>query len=290
MMGAGSGGNQFSVTATLPIGDRQTVTSSLTTGGGNTSVNAGYIYDDPSGRTYQIAAGTTGGRGAANASFRQRTSSYQLTAQASTVANAYAAASLELGGSLVATQYGVTAHANGNAGDTRLLVSTDGVTDVPLSGSLARTNSRGYTVLDSISPYNVYDATVNVEKLPLEVQVSNPIQRMVLTDGAIGFVKFSAAHGRNLFVTLSDASGNALPFGASVQDGANGKELGIVGEDGAAYLTQVQPKSSLVVRAGERTLCTLDVLPDQLQLEGTPIPVTCQPPGESHAATGRIER
>ncbi|MBN3772772.1 fimbria/pilus outer membrane usher protein [Burkholderia sp. Se-20378] len=287
---AGASGNQVSVTATLPIGGRHTVTSNLTTGSGSTSVNAGYIYDDPNGRTYQINAGATDGRASANASYRQRSSAYQLTAQASTLANAYAAASLEVDGSFVATQYGVSAHANGNSGDTRLLVSTDGVPDVPLSGTLSHTDSRGYAVLDGISPYNVYDATVNVEKLPLEVQVSNPIQRMVLTDGAIGFVKFSAARGSNLYLTMTDPAGKPLPFGASVQDAANGRELGIVGESGAAFLTQVQPKSTLAVRAGERTLCTIDTLPNQLQLEGTPIPVTCQTPGESHAAAARVER
>nr|WP_254215789.1 fimbria/pilus outer membrane usher protein [Burkholderia multivorans] len=286
---AGASGNQVSVTATLPIGGRHTVTSNLTTGNGSTSVNAGYLYDDPAGRTYQISAGTTDGRASANASFRQRTSAYQLTAQASTVANGYAAASLEVDGSLVATQYGIAAHANGNAGDTRLLVSTDGVRDVPLSGTLTHTDSRGYAVLDGISPYNVYDAAVNVEKLPLEVQVSNPIQRMVLTDGAIGFVQFSAARGSNLYLTLTDAAGKPLPFGASVQDAANGKELGIVGEGGAAYLTQVQPKSSLVVRAGERTLCTIDTLPNRLQLEGTPIPVACDMSGAPHAAAAPPE-
>ncbi|PRH45354.1 fimbria/pilus outer membrane usher protein [Burkholderia multivorans] len=286
---AGASGNQVSVTATLPIGGRHTVTSNLTTGNGSTSVNAGYLYDDPGGRTYQISAGTTDGRASANASFRQRTSAYQLTAQASTVANGYAAASLEVDGSLVATQYGIAAHANGNAGDTRLLVSTDGVRDVPLSGTLTHTDSRGYAVLDGISPYNVYDAAVNVEKLPLEVQVSNPIQRMVLTDGAIGFVQFSAARGSNLYLTLTDAAGKPLPFGASVQDAANGKELGIVGEGGAAYLTQVQPKSSLVVRAGERTLCTIDTLPNRLQLEGTPIPVACDMSGAPHAAAAQPE-
>nr|WP_254208468.1 fimbria/pilus outer membrane usher protein [Burkholderia multivorans] len=286
---AGASGNQVSVTATLPIGGRHTVTSNLTTGNGSTSVNAGYLYDDPAGRTYQVSAGTTDGRASANASFRQRTSAYQLTAQASTVANGYAAASLEVDGSLVATQYGIAAHANGNAGDTRLLVSTDGVRDVPLSGTLTHTDSRGYAVLDGISPYNVYDAAVSVEKLPLEVQVSNPIQRMVLTDGAIGFVQFSAARGSNLYLTLTDAAGKPLPFGASVQDAANGKELGIVGEGGAAYLTQVQPKSSLVVRAGERTLCTIDTLPNRLQLEGTPIPVACDMSGAPHAAAAQPE-
>ncbi|MCA3863641.1 MAG: hypothetical protein IOB81_33930, partial [Burkholderia sp.] len=58
----------------------------------------------------------------------------------------------------------------------------------------------------------------------------------------------------------------------------------------AAFLTQVQPKSTLAVRAGERTLCTVDTLPNRLQLEGTPIPVTCQTPGESHAAAARADR
>ncbi len=282
--GAAGNGNQFSVTATLPLGERQTLTSSVTTGMGSTSVNAGYIYDDLQGRSYQLYGGTTDGRASGNASFRQRTSSYQLIAQAATVANAYVSASLEVDGSFVATRHGVAAHANGNAGDTRLLVSTDGVPDVPLSGSFTRSNRQGYAVLDSISPYNVYDATVNVEKLPLETQVTNPIQRMVLTDGAIGFVKFNAARGRNLFLTLTEPGGKDVPFGASVQDADNGKELGIVGEQGAAYLTQVQPKSKIVVRAGSRTICTLDVVPDQLQLEGTPIPVVCQPGGEPQAA------
>ena len=120
--------------------------------------------------------------------------------------------------------------------------------------------------------------------------VATPFARRALTDGAIGFVKFSAARGSNLYLTLTDPAGKPLPFGASVQDVANGKELGIVGEGGAAFLTQFQPKSTLAVRAGERTLCTIDALPNQLQLEGTPIPVTCQTPGESHAAAARVER
>lgn len=175
--GAGGGGNQVSLTATLPLGERQTLTSSVSAGEGGTSVNAGYLYDGANGRTYQLYGGTTDGRASANASLRQRTPSYQLTAQASTVANAYASASLEVDGSFVATRYGVTAHANGNAGDTRLLVSTDGVPGVPLSGSYARTNARGYAVIDGVSPYNVYDATVSVEKLGLDTDVTNPIQR-----------------------------------------------------------------------------------------------------------------
>ncbi|WP_179096601.1 fimbria/pilus outer membrane usher protein [Burkholderia pseudomallei] len=274
--GAGGGGNQVSLTATLPLGERQTLTSSVSAGEGGTSVNAGYLYDGANGRTYQLYGGTTDGRASANASLRQRTPSYQLTAQASTVANAYASASLEVDGSFVATRYGVTAHANGNAGDTRLLVSTDGVPGVPLSGSYARTNARGYAVIDGVSPYNVYDATVSVEKLGLDTDVTNPIQRTVLTDGAIGYIRFNAARGRNVFVTLTGDGGAPVPFGASVQDAATGKELGIVGEAGAAYLTQVQPRAKLVVRAGAKTICTPAALPDTLQLDGTPAPVACE--------------
>ena len=131
-----------------------------------------------------------------------------------------------------------------------------------------------------------YDATVNVEKLPLEVQVTNPIQRMVLTDGAIGFV-FAAA--RQQPVPDADRPGRqaaavrCIGAGRGERQGTRHRRRG-----GAAFLTQVQPKSTLAVRAGERTLCTrhaAEPAPTRRHADS----VTCQTPGESHAAA-RVER
>jgi outer membrane usher protein FimD/PapC len=285
--GSAGGGNTISLTATLPLGARNTLTSSVLSGNsGGTSVGAGYIHDDPNGRTYQLYGGTTDGRASVNASLLARLPAAQLNIQASTLAGRYAAASADLSGSFVATRYGVSAHPNGNAGDTRMLVSTDGVPGVPLVGTRTQTGARGYATLDSLPAYEVYDAAVDVEQMPLDVHVDHPIRRVVLTEGAIGYVEFPAARGRTLFVTL----GARVPFGASVQDAADGRELGIVGEQGAVYLTRIKPNARLVVRAGERTLCELDALPDTLQLEGAPIPVACRLPNPPQAAADRNNR
>ncbi|WP_179404261.1 fimbria/pilus outer membrane usher protein [Burkholderia guangdongensis] len=278
---ASDDGNTVSLTVTLPLGQRRTLTSNLLSGSpGGTSVNAGYTHDDPDGRTFQLHGGATDGRASLNASMLARLPAVQLSAQASTVAGNYAAASLDVSGSLVATRYGVSAHANGNAGDTRLLVSTDGVPNVPLAGARTQTGARGYATLDDLLPYEAYDAAIDVERLPLDVHVDHPIRRVVLTEGAIGFVAFPAARGRTLYVTL----GPRVPFGASVQDADDGRELGIVGEQGAVYLTRVRPDARLVVRSAAHTLCTLGALPDTQQLDGTPIPVACRSPDPPRTA------
>src|SRR5581483_4520260 len=192
----------------------------------------GYSGGNDQGLSYAAYAGTTDGRASFSANVRKQTSAVQVNAQASATGNAYSAASLELDGSLVATQYGVEPHAVGMNGDTRLLVSSDGVPDVAFSGSQARTDARGYAVIGSVAPFNPYDARVNTKAMSLETTVANPVQRVVLTDGAIGFLRFDATHGSNALVALTLPSGKEVPFGASVIDLTSGKELGIVGEHG----------------------------------------------------------
>ncbi|RKF49453.1 fimbria/pilus outer membrane usher protein [Paraburkholderia fungorum] len=271
-------GNQVFVSATIPLGNRQTAAANVTSSStGGVNVNAGFMGDNGDGLSYSVYGGTSDGRPSANANARLRTSSYQVSLQAATVVNTFAAASLEVDGSVVATRHGITPHANGANGDTRLLVSTDGVPNVALSGSQARTNSAGYAVIGSVSPFDAFDARVNVNKLALDTQVTNPVQRLVLTDGSIGYVHFEAARGRNLLVALTRSDGRVAPFGASVQDAKTGKEVGIVGERGITYLTQVQKNSELAVHVGDTLLCRLGTLPDDLQLEGAATPITCNP-------------
>ncbi|MCX4162428.1 MULTISPECIES: fimbria/pilus outer membrane usher protein [Paraburkholderia] len=270
-------GNELAVLASLPLGGTRQVSTRITTGRAGTSYDTGYFYDDRLGNTYQMAGGmTVDARPTASARYARHASTHRLNAQVSSAVNSYVAAALEVSGSLIATRHGVSAHANGNAGDTRLVVSTNGVSDVPLSDSYSQSDSRGYTVIDAVPPYTSYSASVDVGKLPLDTQVTNSIQRTVLTDGAIGFMQFNVGRGRSMLLALTDRDGKDLPFGASVQDAATGKEFGIVGERGVAYLTQVQPKMHMVVRAGHNSICSLDSLPDQIQLDGKPIPVVCR--------------
>ncbi|OLL28250.1 fimbrial protein [Burkholderia sp. SRS-W-2-2016] len=276
--GISGSGNQIFLSASIPLGGRQTVSTSVSSSSaGGIGVSTGVSGSDADGFSYSVFGGAQDGRPMFNANARKMTSAYQVSMQASTVINTYTAASLELDGSFVATKHGVAAHSNGNSGDTRLLVSTDGVSDVPLTGTQAKTNRAGYAVIGAVSPFDTFNAQVNTNKLALDTQVTNPVQRLVLTDGAIGYVHFDAARGRNALVELNDADGKAMPFGASVMDRKTGREIGIVGEHGVTYLSQIQTGSDLVVEVSEGKQCRLGALPDSLPSDGSATPVTCSP-------------
>ncbi|WP_184007940.1 MULTISPECIES: fimbria/pilus outer membrane usher protein [unclassified Paraburkholderia] len=276
--GSTGNGNQIFASATIPLGNRQTASTSVSSvSGGGVNVNAGLSGDNGEGLSYSVLTGSSSGRPMLNGNIRKMTSAYQVSMQASTVVNSYVAASLELDGSLVATSHGVTPHANGNNGDTRLLVSTDGVAEVPLTGGQARTNAAGLAVIGSISPFDTFDARVNVNKMALDTQVTNPVQRLVLTDGAIGYVHFDAARGRNVLVALTASDGREVQFGASVVDHKSGKEVGIVGEHGVTYLSQIRPDSELVVQIDGNTECRLGDLPQSPDMDGNATPVSCNP-------------
>nr|WP_212635776.1 fimbria/pilus outer membrane usher protein [Ralstonia insidiosa] len=274
--GVAGNGNQVFLAMTIPLGNRQVVSTSVTSSStGGTNISTGYSGGDDHGLSYAAYAGTTDGRASFSANVRKQTSAVQVNAQASATGNAYSAASLELDGSLVATQYGLEPHAVGINGDTRLLVSSDGVPDVAFSGSQARTDARGYAVIGSVAPFNPYDARVNTKVMSLETTVANPVQRVVLTDGAIGFLRFDATHGSNALVALTLPSGKEVPFGASVIDLTSGKELGIVGEHGVVYLAGIRPDTVLSVRQADRAVCEIGPVTQTLLLTPDPIPMSC---------------
>lgn len=274
--GFAGGSNQVFLAMTIPLGNRQVASSSVTTSGaGGLNFSTGYSGSDDQGLSYAAYTGTTNGRASLAANLRKQTSTMQVNAQASATGDTYRAASLELDGSLVATRYGVAAHAMGMNGDTRLLVSADGVPGVAFAGTQARTDSRGYAVIGSVAPFNIYDARINTKRTSLETTVNNPVQRVVLTDGAIGFLRFDTTHGSNVLVALIDAAGKAVPFGASVVDVGTGKELGIVGEHGVVYLAGVRPGTVLSVRQSDKRLCDVANVPAALTLTPDPIALPC---------------
>jgi outer membrane usher protein PapC len=68
-----------------------------------------------------------------------------------------------------------------------------------------------------------------------------------------------------------------MPFGASVVDRQTGREVGIVGEHGVTYLSQIQPDSELVLQVTDAKQCRIGTLPDDLPADGHATPVTCIP-------------
>ncbi len=266
--------SQIYLGVTIPLGGNSTMSSNIQhSGSGGYAGNVGYSHDTGEGVNYQVYGGVGDNR-YVNAYVGKRTSTYRANASVTTDGSTYSSATGEIDSSLVVTRYGVAAHGNGSNGDTRLLVSTDGVPDVAFAGR-ARTNQDGYAVMDGLPSFQAYEARVNMEKLPLNTEVSNPIQRLALTEGAIGYVNFPAGQGHNAFVTLLLADGSAVPFGASIQDSNTNKEVGIVGEDGVTYLLGVKTDARLVARWDDSKSCALAELPVEDIVTNVSHPLRC---------------
>jgi outer membrane usher protein FimD/PapC len=261
---------------TIPLGTMSMLSTSVqSTSYGGSSTTVGYSGDNGDGANYQLYGGVAGSNPSLSAYVGQKTAFYRANLSVSADANNYSAASAEIDGSVVVTKFGVTPHGNGSNGDTRLLVSTDGVPDVAFSGQV-HSNNAGYAVIDSLPAFQAYDARINMNKLPLNTDVGNPVRHLALTDGAIGYVNFSVERGRNAYLILTQAGGKDVPFGASVQDSNSNKEVGIVGEHGITYLTGVKADAKLVARWGDDQSCALAALPEDQALTGTASPLACR--------------
>ncbi|MFJ2988911.1 fimbria/pilus outer membrane usher protein [Collimonas sp. NPDC087041] len=261
---------------TIPLGERSTLSTNVQNSSyGGTTTSVGYSGDNGNGVNYQLYGGVGAQNPYVSAYAAKQTSFYRASASVSADSNNYNAASAEIDGSFVITKYGVMPHGRGSNGSTRLLVSTDGVPDVSFSGQV-RSNNAGYAVIDSLPPFQAYTARINMNKLPLNTDVGNPVQRLVLTEGAIGYINFSVEKGRNAYIILGQSGGGDVPFGASVQDSKSNKEVGIVGEHGVTYLTGVKGDAQLVARWGSDQVCSLGPLPDEQEMTGVATPVACQ--------------
>ncbi|MCP1649816.1 fimbria/pilus outer membrane usher protein [Pseudomonas nitroreducens] len=267
--------SQIYLGVSIPLGGSSLLSSNVQrSSSGATSTSVGFSQDVGDGLSYQLYGGV-GDNKYANAYVARRGSTYRANASATTDGSTYRSYTGEIDSSLVATRHGIAAHGNGSNGDTRLLVSTDGVPGVAFSGQ-ARSNARGYAVMDGLPSFQAYEARVNMEQLPLDVDVSNPVQRLALTEGAIGYVNFAAGRGRNAYVALTQANGKAVPFGASVQDKQTHREVGIVGEEGVAYLLGAKAGAELVARWGDTGSCTLAELPAEAAVTNVAKPLPCR--------------
>lgn len=181
----------------------------------------------------------------------------------------YTAVGLSLSGGLTATKQGVALHRGSNGG-TRIMVDTDGIAGVPLASSV-RTNKSGLAVLSDVSSYYKGAASIDVNKLPDDVEhLGSPVKELVLTEGAIGYRQFDLIEGKKLMAVIKNSNGGHPPFGATLHDESN-RELGIVSDDGMVWLTGIKEGKSLTVNWGGKDQCTV-VLPQTLDTDTLLLP------------------
>ncbi|MOA54107.1 Outer membrane usher protein PapC precursor [compost metagenome] len=83
-----------------------------------------------------------------------------------------------------------------------------------------------------------------------------------LTEGAIGYRRFNVLSGQKAMAVISLEDSSHPPFGASVRNAEN-QEVGLVNDDGQAYLSGLKPGAKLNVSWNGTTQCAVTV-PEKL--------------------------
>lgn len=242
----------------VPVGGN-TVSLNGAYSGGRYSERLGYYGRAGNLDSYSLNAGMNhGGMQKDNASFSgmytHNGALAQVGANMAVENDRYTSFGLNLSGGMTATAKGAALHAGGYNGGTRLMVDTDGVGGVPVDGGRAVTNPWGIGVLTDVSSYYRTTARVDVNHLPDDVEASQSVAEAALTEGAIGYRRFSVLKGSRLFAILRLADGSHPPFGASVRN-SHGRELGIVSDGGLAWLSGITPGEALDVAWDNRVGC-----------------------------------
>lgn len=177
-----------------------------------------------------------------------------------------------ISGGMVLHNEGITLGQKGE--DTVALVVAPGVNGASV-GSLpgVRTDTRGYTLVNHVSPYQENLITLDPTTFPENVEVSQTDTRVVPTKGAVVRAKFITRVGGRALITLSRSDGSRLPFGAVVtEEGKKGQMpggVGVVGDNGEVYLSGLDETGQLKVQWGRNSSCRANYrLPEEKEATG----------------------
>jgi outer membrane usher protein PapC len=252
------GGNMSAGRYSQTVGYSDTLNDGLSSYSINTGVNSG---------------GGQETQGMLSAYYSDSNPYADLSANMSSQHDNYTSVGFSASGGATITAKGAAFHAGGANGSTRLLVDADGVADVPIDGGRVSTNRWGVGVVTDVSSYYRNSVSVDLNKLPDDIEATQSVVEAVLTEGAIGYRQFDILKGHKLFATIGLADKKHPPFGASVSNG-KGQELGIVGDSGLAWLGGITPGENLSVNWANKTQCTVQI-PDKVSTDKL-LSLTCQ--------------
>lgn len=152
---------------------------------------------------------------------------------------------------------GILAHADGVTlsqplGETNVLVKAPGATGVGVNNQNgAKTDFRGYTVTNNVSPYRKNDIGLNTATLPDNVDLDITNKTVIPTRGAVVRADYVANVGMRALLTLKQIDQQPVPFGALVSLKGNEGRSAIIDEGGQVYLTGLSPQGELIVAWGQ---------------------------------------
>lgn len=233
----------------------------------NLSQNISWYDTSDARNTWGVSAGTESEKTDAGAQFSGNYQHYSslgdLNVSGSYKANEYNSVSASWNGSFTSTVKGAAFHRRSYGNEPRVMVSTDGIGNIPLNTSRDETNAFGIGVLPSFSSYTPSSVQVNMNNLPDGVDVDNRVTTTTWTEGAIGYRKIATREGQDITGVIRTTSG-IPPLGAAVKLMENGQDVGMVADEGHVWLGAVQPEQQFVVVWGDNQQCRFS-LPSHLE-------------------------
>lgn len=261
--------NQVYVSVSIPFGFAQRLSYDMRNSDNTTHTVSWYDSSDAH-NTWGVSAGAASDRPDNGAQFRgnyqHRSSAGDLQLSGSYAASDYSSASASWSGSFTATRYGAALHRRSMGNEPRLMVSTDGIGDIPIQDTFNTTNRFGYAVVPMISSYQPTTVAVNLDSLPDGVTVTENTLRETWSEGAIGYKSLASRAGLDVSAIIRTADGKSPPLGAVVHADDGKSDVGMLSDEGHVWLSGVNEGQQFRVQWGNLS-CRI-TLPDTL----TPLP------------------
>ncbi len=182
----------------------------------------------------------------------------RISANASYMNGKYRALGASSNGGLTVTPEGAAFHRADIPGASRLLIDTDGVPNIPISGAgfPIGSNMFGKAVQSDLSNYYRNQLRIDLNKLSDDVDVQQSIVQATLTEGAVGYRKFSVISGLKLMTAIKLQDGSHPPLGAQITNERN-QNVGVVGESGSTYISGISPSAKMKVSWGKNNECQI---------------------------------
>ncbi|ROW64134.1 hypothetical protein C3E80_03490 [Cronobacter malonaticus] len=183
-------------------------------------------------------------------------------------------------GALVMHPHGVTL--SQPLGDAFALVDANGASDIRFKNQAGvSTDWLGYAVIPWLSPYERNELALDTTTMPAGVDAENTHLTLIPNKGALVYAHVDAREGLRLLLTLRQANGEPVPFGALVTLGGIEGYESIVDEGGVVYLSGVKENGMVQVKWGNQTdqRCQAFVaIPEAAPDKGDLLPLTavCQ--------------
>lgn len=252
----------------VPWGDSGNVSYNSSLGGNSNSHNLAYYNHLKNGDNYRVSAGGSGDGASVSGYYDHAADFADVTANVDYQNNLYTSAGISLRGGMTATQHGVALHRSNTLGGTRVMVDTGDAADVPVQGygETTRTNHYGKAVVADVNSYSKNNLRIDINDLPENAEATSSVVQATLTEGAIGYRKFNVISGAKAMTIIRFADGTFPPFGASVQN-MDKQEVGIVNDEGQAYLSGLKPGAKLNVNWDGIAQCEV-IVPEKLTVPG----------------------